>query len=101
MRRLALWLLGACIGGSISVAAQPAPVSLRGELLYSTQCVGCHTAQVHWRDKRLATDWTSLRTQVFRWQANTGLAWSDDDIAAVTHYLNDLHYRFPAPDKPV
>ena len=32
---------------------------------------------------------------------NTGLAWSDEDIVAVTRYLNDLYYRFPTPDKPV
>ena len=101
MRRLALWLLAACTCAAIAVAAQPAPGSSRGELLYSTHCVGCHTAQVHWREKRLASDWASLRTQVSRWQANTGLAWSDNDIATVTRYLNDLYYRFPAPGSPL
>jgi mono/diheme cytochrome c family protein len=101
MRRLCLSLLGLYIGGAIAVAAQPAPSMSRGELLYSTQCVGCHTTQVHWRDKRLATDWASLRAQVFRWQANTGLAWSEGEIAAVTRYLNDLYYRYPAPGSPV
>ena len=101
MRRLPLWLFAACIGGAITVAAQPAPSSSRGELLYSTHCIGCHTTQVHWRDHRLATDWASLRVQVLRWQGNTGLAWSDDDVLAVTRYLNDLYYRFPAPGKPV
>lgn len=101
MCRLSLWLFAACIGGAFTVAAQPAPSSSRGELLYSTHCIGCHTAQVHWRDQRLATDWASLRAQVSRWQGNTGLAWSDHDILAVTHYLNDLYYRFPAPGTPV
>jgi cytochrome c len=28
----------------------------RGELLYSTHCVACHTAKIHWRDGRAATD---------------------------------------------
>ena len=69
-----------------------------GELLYSTYCVGCHTTQVHWRDKTLAKDWTSLKAQVLRWQRNVGLGWSDDDVAAVARYLNDLYYRFPATD---
>ncbi len=99
--RLTLWILAAGIGGAIGVAAQPAPGSGRGELLYSTHCVSCHTSQVHWRDDKLATDWATLRMQVLRWQGNTGLAWSDDDIAAVTRYLNDLYYRFPAPGSPV
>ena len=101
MRRLTLWLLAACTGGAIAVAAQPAPESSRGELLYSTHCIGCHSAQVHWRDNRLATDWASLKMQVSRWQMNTGLAWSDDDIVAVTRYLNDRYYRFPNPGSPV
>ena len=92
-------LLIACMGGAISAVAQPIPSGTRRELLYSTHCVGCHSTQVHWRDKTLATDWTSLRAQVFRWQSNTGLGWSDDDIVAVAHYLNDLYYRFPAPGK--
>ncbi len=99
MRLLIWWLLPA--SALVAVAAQPVPESSRGELLYATHCIGCHTAQVHWRDKRLATDWPSLRKQVSRWQANTGLGWSDDDIVAVTRYLNDLYYRFPAPDSPL
>jgi hypothetical protein len=101
MRRLPAWLVAACLSGVVAVAAQPGPDSARGGLLYTTHCVGCHTTQVHWRDRTLATDWSSLRTQVFRWQANTGLDWSDDEIVAVTRYLNDLYYRFPTPDIPV
>jgi mono/diheme cytochrome c family protein len=96
MRRLPI-LLFACVGGAVSVAAQPIPDSSRGELLYSTHCASCHTTQVHWRDKKLATDWASLTTQVNRWQGNTGLGWSEDDITAVTRYLNDRFYRFSAP----
>jgi len=95
--RLLSWLLIACIGGAVSVAAQPAPSGSRGELLYTTHCFGCHSTQVHWRDRTLATDWTTLKAQVFRWQSNTGLGWPDDDVVAVTRYLNDLYYRFPAP----
>ena len=86
------------IGGAISVAAQPTPSNPRGELLYSTHCVSCHTAQVHWRDKKLATDWPTLQAQVQRWQSNIGMNWTDDDIAAVARYLNAHYYRFPAPD---
>ena len=70
----------------------------RGELLYSTYCVGCHTTQVHWRDKTLATDWTSLKVQVRRWQQNVGLGWEEEDVASVARYLNDLYYHFPATD---
>lgn len=65
-------------------------------MLYSTHCIACHTAQAHWREERLATDWRSLKKQVTRWERNAGLNWNDEDISAVTHYLNSLYYHFPA-----
>jgi mono/diheme cytochrome c family protein len=81
-----------------TVAAQSgAPSAARGELLYKTHCVGCHTTQVHWRDRRLATDWNSLQTQVRRWQRNNGLKWGDQEIADVARYLNGEFYHFTPP----
>jgi mono/diheme cytochrome c family protein len=72
--------------------------STRGELLYSTHCITCHTAQMHWREQRRAVDWASLRAQVTRWQDAAGLRWSEDDVLEVTRYLNDTIYKFtPAP----
>jgi mono/diheme cytochrome c family protein len=68
----------------------------RGELLYATHCAACHNAQVHWRDKRVVTDWASLQSEVRRWQGVAGLGWSDEDIAEVARYLNAQHYRYPA-----
>lgn len=39
------------------VAEEPRTyVASRGELLYSTSCIGCHSTQVHWRNKRLAVE---------------------------------------------
>jgi len=49
---------------------------------------------MHWRDKKVAVDWTSLRFQVRRWQGNAGLSWSEADIQDVTHYLNESIYRY-------
>lgn len=70
----------------------------RGELLYATYCEGCHTGQVHWREKKLATNWTSLVAEVRRWQANAKLGWSRDDVEAVARYLNARHYHYPPPE---
>ncbi|MBI5430873.1 MAG: cytochrome c [Nitrosomonadales bacterium] len=67
----------------------------RGELLYTTHCIACHSAEIHWRDKTLATDWTSLKKQVDRWQGIAGLGWRADDIAQVARYLNTLYYHYP------
>jgi len=71
----------------------------RGELLYSTYCGACHTEQVHWRQKKLATNWTSLLAEVRRWQSNAKLEWSRDDVEAVARYLNARHYHYPLPER--
>jgi len=91
-------VLALCVLAGMLQAARAAPDSdaSRGEMLYSTHCIACHTTHVHWRDKRLATDWPTLEKQVRRWQHNTGLNWSNEDVAAVTRYLNGLYYHFPA-----
>jgi mono/diheme cytochrome c family protein len=73
----------------------------RGELLYATHCVTCHTEQMHWRVKKQATDWTSLKVQVRRWQGNASLNWSDDDVAEVARYLNARFYRFAPTGVPL
>ena len=71
----------------------------RGELLYSTYCDSCHTQRVHWREKKVAKDWTSLVAEVRRWQASSKLGWSRGEVEAVARYLNVLHYRYPLPEK--
>ncbi len=84
--------------GNFSHATEPPRDASRAELLYSTHCITCHTTQVHWRDKKLATDWKSLQSEVRRWQGASGLKWSKQDIAEVARYLNRLHYHYPVPD---
>ncbi len=77
-----------------SAQAPPELNRSRGALLYSTHCIACHSTQAHWRDARLATDWDSLTKQVSRWERNAGLNWNEEDVSAVTHYLNSLYYHF-------
>jgi hypothetical protein len=79
------------------VAVLPAMAQSRGELLYQTHCIACHSTQVHWREQRLAADWESLRAQVQRWQAVASLDWREDDVNAVARYLNDRYYGFDVP----
>ena len=69
----------------------------RGELLYTTHCISCHTTQMHWRANKQAFDWDSLKLQVRRWQGNAGLQWVEADITEVSRYLNETFYRFPPP----
>ena len=88
-------LLASCVLMGALALALPARAESRGELLYSTHCIACHTSQMHWRDKKLATDWDSLKAQVQRWQAGAMLGWNEQDVVEVTRYLNDRFYRFP------
>jgi mono/diheme cytochrome c family protein len=100
-RDLALHLLlgVALVAAHTYAGAQSMGSAARGELLYSTHCIECHTSQVHWREKRLANNWTTLQAQVLRWQANAGLAWSQGEIEDVSRYLNDKYYQFSVPVK--
>ena len=93
-----LFVLFALLGDLADADAQPMRDATRGELLYSTHCIACHSAQVHWRDKKIVADWGSLQSQVRRWQGVSGLGWSNEDIAEVARYLNGLHYHYPTPD---
>lgn len=96
-RRQPSWLRAGVLLVGVLVTTAAAAQS-RGELLYTTHCIACHTTKMHWRDQRQATDWPSLIVQVQRWQANAALGWNDDDVAAVAHHLNDTIYRFAPAD---
>jgi mono/diheme cytochrome c family protein len=95
LQRSILAVLFILFGNLAAAATKPMPEATRGELLYSTHCIACHTTQIHWRDKKLATDWTSLQSQVRRWQGVSGLGWSEDDITQVVRYLNTHYYHYP------
>jgi mono/diheme cytochrome c family protein len=69
----------------------------RGELLYTTHCIACHDVQMHWREKKLATDWPTLLSQVQRWQGVAQLRWNQAEIEDVARYLNQTIYRYPEP----
>jgi mono/diheme cytochrome c family protein len=70
-----------------------------GQLLYETHCITCHNEQVHWRQNRLVKDWTTLRTQVERWQGNIGQRWTRGQISDVAKYLNQMFYKFSPSDE--
>jgi len=85
---------------SHTAMAQDKAPQARGELLYSTFCVSCHTTQMHWRDKKIARDLPGLRAQVLRWQTNVGQKWDRSDVDEVVNHLNRTFYKFPgATDK--
>ncbi len=82
-------------------AAPAAMGQSRGELLYTTHCISCHTTEMHWRDNRAARNWPALKAQVRRWQDAASLAWGDSDILDVSRYLNETIYHFEQTADPV
>lgn len=92
-----LMTLAALASATAGAAAEAEPAPSRGQLLYSTHCIECHNTQVHWRARRQARDWTSLKLQVRRWQQVGQLGWTEADIDEVARYLNRTIYRFPPP----
>lgn len=90
-------VLLACLASWAPAQAQALSEPSRGELLYSTHCLACHSTQIHWRDKQAAQNWAGLKAQVSRWQITTGLSWSEEDITQVATYLNARFYQFPLP----
>lgn len=76
-------------------ATEPDPV--RGGELYALHCGKCHSASVHGRQKRIASDFAEIRKQVIRWSENLGLGWNTEDVDDVAVYLNGRYYRYQCP----
>lgn len=100
MHIVRLSIFTACIvmGANTLALAETQPNEERGGLLYSTHCSACHNSTIHWRERKLATDWASLKVQVKLWQGFTKLRWSEEDIIDVTSYLNTHYYNFTNPE---
>jgi hypothetical protein len=97
---IALCATGLCAFTIAVAQSLPSPPPSRGELLYANHCIACHTAQIHWRDKRQVTDWASLKAQVQRWQHLARLGWTETDIVDVARHLNATVYHFaPVGDR--
>ncbi len=62
--------------------------------LHEQNCVKCHGTDVYTRPDRKVTSYDGLSRQVRRCETALGLRWFDEDIAAMTAYLNRDFYRF-------
>jgi mono/diheme cytochrome c family protein len=94
-KRWVFAVLLACLVVPAVTDAKPKGDTPRGELLYTTHCIACHTDKIHWRDNKAAKNWISLKAEVRRWQGIQGLVWSDNDVAEVARYLNARYYHYP------
>lgn len=106
-RHLAAMTLAAALSGctgtgfapedaKAQLAARPLDVQ-RGQLLYETHCIACHTTQAHWRDNSVVGAWSDVLAQVDRWQKTSGQQWGPSEVGDVAAYLNAVYYKMPCP----
>lgn len=98
MKKWIITVFLVCTASFFDVNAQKQTEKSLGELLYTTHCLVCHSTEVHWREKKTAKNWTTLKDAVVQWQRTSGLIWSEDDVTAVARYLNDQYYHFSVSD---
>ena len=65
-----------------------------GKAIYAKSCTGCHGTEVFTRADRRVKDLDRLKTQVRQCSYAIEAKWFDEEINAVTHYLNSTYYKF-------
>jgi mono/diheme cytochrome c family protein len=69
----------------------------RGHALHETHCKMCHDSVAYRRDEKIAKTYEQVREQVKRWETNTGLRWTEQDIDNVASYISKTYYGIPCP----
>ncbi|MGC8733388.1 MAG: c-type cytochrome [Halothiobacillaceae bacterium] len=95
MMRHTLALSAAALAAIIltAPAAQAADLAL-GKKLYSENCVKCHGAEKYARPDRKVHSMSNLKTYVQGCATNLSLSWFEDEVDAVTAYMNKEFYKF-------
>ena len=66
----------------------------RGESLHAAHCQRCHDASVYTRTPRLVNTLAELRDRVKACELANDLLWFDEEVNAVSAYLNGHFYLF-------
>lgn len=99
-KTIGLSALACVLAGHIGLAQASGEIEpTRGELLYSVNCLGCHSDHVHWRDAKRVRDWSTLVAEIRHWEGFSQLGWHADDVDSVARYLNAAYYHLPPPER--
>jgi mono/diheme cytochrome c family protein len=71
--------------------------SRRGQQLFETHCIKCHSTELYKRAQPKVRSWPALLTEVRHWQTEAGQRWSTEEIDDVAAYLNRRFYKFERP----
>lgn len=67
-----------------------------GEKLHAQKCVRCHDDKVYKRSSRRMKSYKLLESQVRRCNVPAKANFNNDQITAVTDYLNNRYYKYDA-----
>ncbi|MBF0186853.1 MAG: cytochrome c [Magnetococcales bacterium] len=86
--------------GRQSVQADESAIAM-GKALHEGSCLSCHAARfggdpykIYTREDRRKKDKESLLQMVAFCNQQVGTGWFDDEVEAVTDYLDATYYRF-------
>lgn len=72
-----------------------------GQTLHDAHCIECHSRMtggdghvVYTRDDRIAKSLDELHARVIHCSNGSNTGWGEQQIKAVTHYLNQKYYQY-------
>ena len=65
-----------------------------GRVLHNENCLRCHQPDIYIREDRLVKNLKHLRSQVQFCESSNDLFWFEEEVDAVTDYLNLEYYLF-------
>jgi mono/diheme cytochrome c family protein len=65
-----------------------------GELLHEGNCQHCHQPEVYTRPDRMVNNLSQLKQRVKQCELMNDLMWFEEEVDAVTSYLNKNFYLF-------
>jgi mono/diheme cytochrome c family protein len=89
--------IGWIVLGWLSLGTAGAQNLERGQSLHENHCRMCHDSIAYKRGEKIAKNYDEVRAQVVRWETNTGLHWSPEDVDNVAAYLASRYYKYPLP----
>ncbi len=66
----------------------------QGKQLYDKNCQGCHDTRIHTRPNRIIHTYGDLANRVKFCDAQVQAGFTDEQLKAVTDYLNSAFYKF-------
>jgi mono/diheme cytochrome c family protein len=88
-----VWLSGAALLITASVAHAQVPDVTRGRALYENHCQVCHTGKVHVRPNRIVMNRRDVTEIVEHWQTQQKLNWGAPEVRDVVEYLARNVYK--------